>query len=351
MKTTIAALAVILIMTGSSLAAAVGIQEWNGHQVLRIDGTIEPGDVERIAQKLPQADKMPYGTPVVLLSSPGGSVDEALKISKLFDISPVHTVIQDGAKCASACASILFIAGKYRTMEDGAAFGQHSCSVNGVKHELCNEILSEHAVNHGVSHGSVAAFVSYVEPEDILWFSRADAEGWGITRYPGEDMSGFEKSEPRVFRMITGKEPEAQARWRINFKGKGFEAFIRTVSDYEREMQLKMFCVESIKGKLFLAMEITGPAKAVQDSVLGAAIWTDQTKWETRKPIIHQLDDNMTELFVEIPEKEIRRFLTKTKKLRFGVILREPYQPMVADTWLDESRKVLLFAANNCVRE
>lgn len=261
MKTALVACLVIITMTGSSLAASVDIQEWNGHRVLGIDGTIEPGDAEQIARKLPLAEKMPYGTPVVVLNSPGGSVTEALKISKLFDDSPVHTVIPNRAKCASACASIVFIAGEYRTMEDGAAFGQHSCSVNGVKDEECNEVISEHAVAHGVSHGSVASFVSYVDPEDILWFSRADAEGWGITRYPGEDLSGFEKSEPRVFRMITGKEPPAQARWRINFKQKGFEAFVRTVSDYEREMQLNLFCVESLRGKLFLAMEITGPYK------------------------------------------------------------------------------------------
>lgn len=351
MKTVFLASVVLILTVVPSVSATISVQEWKGHRVIEINGPIEAGDATRIAEMLPKADKMPYGTPVVILRSPGGSVDEALKISKVFDASPVHTVIPNGEKCASACASIVFIAGKYRTMEDGAAFGQHSCSLNGKKNEICNEIISQHAVNHGVSHGSVQAFVSYVAPQDILWFSRADTEGWGIARYPGEDMSGFEKSEPRVFKMLIGKEPPAQSKWRINFKNTGFQAFVRTVSDYEREMQLNLFCSEATKGKLYLSMEMTAPEQAVKEAVFNAVIWADDRKWVSDNPIIFQADETMTELVVEVPQDEIKRLLTTTTRLIFGVSLREPYQPMIATTWLDSSRRVLLFAANNCVRE
>ncbi|ABS14566.1 periplasmic protein-like protein [Brucella anthropi] len=351
MKILILAASLLFSFVCQTFAATISLANWNGHEIISFEGPIEQGDADKIAEVLPRAVDMPYGTPVVLLNSPGGSVAEALKISKIFDASPVHTVIPKGAKCASACASIVFIAGKYRTMEDGAAFGQHSCSINDRKFETCNEIISQHAVLHGVSHGSVAAFVTYTDPSDILWFSRADTEGWGITRYPGEDMSGFEKSEPRALKLILGKEPPAQSKWRINFKKDGFEAFVRTVSDYEREMQLNLFCVEALKGRLFVGMEISGPEQAVKDSVLGAIIWTDVTKWQSPNPIIHQVDENMTELFIEVPKNEIKNLLTKTTLLQFGVLLRKPYEPMVARTWLDSSRKVLLFAANNCVKE
>lgn len=115
----------------------------------------------------------------------------------------------DGARCASACASIVFIAGKTRTVEDRGSLGQHSCSRGGVPDEACNKAISRHAVKHGVSHGSIAAFVTYVAPESILWSSREDAEGWGLTNYPTEDLSGFVRSEPRVLKVLTGEMPLA----------------------------------------------------------------------------------------------------------------------------------------------
>ena len=350
MKRLILTAVVFLSAVLSSSAATVDIQRWLGHNVVVINGDIEVGDAAKIAEVLPKADKMPYGTQVVLLNSPGGSVSEALMISKIFDQSPVHTVIPEAYKCASACASIIFIAGKYRTMEDGSALGQHTCYKNGRADEECNEIISAHAKSHGVSIGSVGGFMSFVAPEDMLWFSRADAEGWGITRYPGVDLSGFEVSEPRVLKAFEGKEPPAQSKWRINFKNNGFMAFVRPISDYEREMQVNVFCVDTLKGKLFLGMEITGSLQAVQDSVLGVSIMTNLTEWETTNPIIHQIDENMSEVVVEIPEKDINGFLTKTNRLVFAVQLKEPYQPMVAPVELEGSKKVLLFAANNCVR-
>ena len=106
----------------------------------------------------------PHGASVVLLDGPGGSVGEALRISKIFDDHVVHTVIPKGAKCASACASIVFIAGKYRTIEEGGLLGQHSCSLRGLKDQECNNLVSQHALEHGVSYGSVAMIVGYVAP-------------------------------------------------------------------------------------------------------------------------------------------------------------------------------------------
>lgn len=292
---------------------------------------------------------MPYGLPVLLLDSPGGLVDEAMLISSIMDLVPVHTVVPEGARCASACASIIFIAGKARTVEDGGLLGQHSCARGGIPDDACNEKLSKHAVAHGVSHGSVKAFVTYVPPESVLWFSREDAEGWGLTKYPGEDLSGFEKSEPRVIKLLTGTVPPAQSAWRINFREDGFEAFVRTASDFEREMQLNVFCSEQLPGKLFLGMEVNGPAKTVQDAVTGLVIETDVASWEDSSPLIHQKDELITEIVTEIPSSHLKAFLTKTNKLTLGVALRQPYEPMIAQTWLNQSRKVLLFAANNCM--
>ncbi len=330
-------------------AAELKIKEWRGHRVLLISGMIDDGTVEKLDTALKSIDVLPYGLPVILLDSPGGSVDEALEISALLDRVPVHTVVPDGARCASACASIIFVAGSARTVEEFGALGQHSCSRGGIADSECNEEISNHAVSHGVSYGSIAAFITYVAPSEIMWFSREDAEGWGLTKYPGENLSGFEKSEPRVIRMITGQVPPAQSAWRINFREDGFQAFVRTASDFEREMQINVFCDENLSGRLFLAMEVNGPVDAVRDAVQSVSIATDGPAWNDQAPFIWQKEDHISEIVTEIPKKEINNFLTRANRLVFGVSLADPYQPMVATTWLNKSRKVLLFAANNCV--
>lgn len=329
-------------------AAEVEVVEWRGHKVISLIGSIDEGTEQKLAGRLAEVAPLPYGLPVLLLDSPGGLVDEALKVSALLDGKPVHTVVPDGAKCASACASIVFIAGAARTVEEQGLLGQHSCSRRGVPDEDCNEKLSQHAIAHGVSHGSVKAFVTYVNPENILWFSREDAEGWGLTKYPGEDLSGFEKSEPRVFKLLTGKLPPAQTAWRINFRDDGYEAFGRTVSDVEREMQLNVFCSEKLKGHLFLSMEVNGPAEVVREAILGASIMTDQATWYDQRPLVRQRTKQITEIVTEIPTKQLKAFLTRAERLSFGVALKKPYEPMIAETWLTGSRKVLMFAASNC---
>jgi len=333
-----------------AIAGEVSIVEWRGHRVLKLTGPINEGTEEKLAAQLDQAGALPYGLPVLLLDSPGGVVSEGLKISALLDRRPVHTVVPDGAKCASTCASIIFIAGKNRTVDVGGLLGQHSCSLDGQPNEACNEELSQHAVEHGVSHGSVKAFVTYVPPSDILWFTREDADGWGLTKYPGEELSGFEKSEPRVFEMLTGKTPAAQSAWRIDFRSDGFEAFLRPASDEQRELQLNIFCSENRRGRLFLGMEVHGPAERVRDAVVAMSVVTDKISWTDPKPSVSQRDERVSEIVTEIPAKSIKAFLVKSERLGVLVTLRKPLQPMTAKTLIDGSRQVLLFAANNCTR-
>ncbi len=178
-------------------ADAVQIRQilWSGDHVLLLTGKIEPGDTVKLAEALAKAKPLAHGLPVVLLDSGGGSVSEALEISALFERSPVHTVVPKEAHCASACASIVFISGRYRTVEEGGLLGQHSCAVDGIKDDKCNDIISNHAIAKGVSHGSIAAFITYGSPREMIWFSREQADCWDLTRYPFTFESG---AEPRT---------------------------------------------------------------------------------------------------------------------------------------------------------
>lgn len=335
---------------GAAWAESISVERWRSHDVLRLSGPIESGLSDELLRKLDLADTWAHGAKVLLLDSPGGSVGEALKISKILDENAIHTVVPNYAKCASACGSIIFIAGAYRTVETFGAIGQHSCSRGGVRDDKCNEELAMHAVRHGVSHGSIAAFVTFVPPQDIIWFSREDVDGWGLSRYPGEQESGFEKSEPRVIKAITGSLPPAQSAWRLDFMHDGYRAFLRPWSDNEREMQLNLFCYEELPGRLFLSMEINDPEDVARSVVTTVLVETPNFSWTNESPWIVRDDPTATNIVVEIPPELIKPFLKKTDQLMFRVETRPPFDPMVARTFLSGSRQNLIFAANHCVR-
>ncbi len=170
---------ITLLVATEAHPGSISAERWRGHDVLRLTGTIERGLADKLLQKKDLAEVWSHGARVLLLDSPGGDVDESLRISAVMDDAPFHTVVPNGARCASACGSIVFIAGRFRTVEAYGALGQHSCSTDGVPDDDCNEELAMHAVKHGVSHGSIAAFVTGAAPEKMIWFSREDVDGWG----------------------------------------------------------------------------------------------------------------------------------------------------------------------------
>lgn len=325
--------------------------EWRGHEVLLATGPIAPGDAARLKAALEGIRALPHGAKVVLLDSPGGSVDEALRISDMVRFQPVHMVIPEGARCASACASIAFIAGKYRTVEEGGRFGQHSCSIDGVANSHCNEVISQHAFRNGVSHGSVAAFVTYVGPEDILWWERGDVDCWGISRYPFSQESGFEKSEPCPMSRISGKMPDAQAAWRIDFLKDGFRAFLRPVHDHERELELGLFCDERRPGQLFLSMDIMGPSDLIASAITQASVTFDTQPPQRLIHSVNQEDRNYTRVTISLPHSQTLDFLQRVESIALDFGVKAPYEPIGATTWLGGSREALIFAANHCIKK
>ncbi|WP_287013111.1 hypothetical protein [Actibacterium sp.] len=326
---------------------------WNGHDVVQAEGVIESGDHGKLIKALAATSELPHGYKVVLLDSPGGSVDAALEMSKILDSRPAHTVIPSGASCASACASILFIAGEYRTIETGGRLGQHSCATGGIPDEECNELLAQHAVAHGVSHGSVKAFVTYTAPEDMTWMTREDADCWGITRYPYTRQSGFGRSEPCAIRMIAGSNsfPPAQSAWRVDFFQDGYRAFLRPAADHMRELQLNLHCDEDRPGQLFLSMEIGGPSEIIDNIVQQAILIAHPTLSGNLPFRTLQVDDVYSSVEVGIPKDKTLDFLTKVSDLRLILNVAPDYDTIYAETRLDNSREALLFVANHCVNQ
>jgi hypothetical protein len=338
-----------LVMAVSANAMTVNQELWHGRSVIRVSGPIVAGDATKFANAMATAPVWPHGTPVVLLDSPGGDVEEALKISRFLNLRSAHMVIPRGARCASACASILFIAGTYRTLEDGGSFGQHSCAVGGIADVKCNDLISTHAIEHGVSHGSVRAFLNHFAPEKMGWFDRSQADCYGLTRYPYERESGFEQAEPCVMQAISGKMPGAQTAWRIDFKGTGYRAFQRTVHDHEREMEMSLYCDERKLGSVFIGMDIRGRYDRVREAVIGGSF---QSQVINRPSASYQITDaggGYSHFAVEILRADVPKFLTSANKIQLRAKLKKPYKDMIATSYIANSRKALLFAANNCV--
>jgi hypothetical protein len=105
------------------------------------------------------------------LDSGGGLVAEALKIVALMDKERVSTYILSGAVCASACAQIVFLAGVHRIVADGGTLGMHTCAARHERSELCNEVIAQNALEHGIDQGSVMTFMKYTGPRQMIWFA------------------------------------------------------------------------------------------------------------------------------------------------------------------------------------
>jgi hypothetical protein len=105
-------------------------------------------------------------------------------------------VVRDGAKCASACAKIVFLSGTYRSVFDGGQLGIHSCSLGGIRDELCNDKVAKNAVGHGVEYGSVMQFMLTKGPSEMAWLDSWEADCWGYTLWPPEYHRGKKPGDP-----------------------------------------------------------------------------------------------------------------------------------------------------------
>ena len=105
----------------------VGAIPDNWHPRIMLAGPIVPGDAERFAKVLKQAQtqsKEWETDRTLLLDSEGGDVAAAMLIGRMVRRSQIVTAVHDGNVCASACIAIL-AGGTWRYARDGARLGLH----------------------------------------------------------------------------------------------------------------------------------------------------------------------------------------------------------------------------------
>lgn len=203
---TIAGLPVaLLVLAGVLVSAAESVSAMefatpngaDGRRIVVARGPIVEGDAERLRVALQSADPDAFGHKTLVLDSAGGMVGEAFAMVALMDRDRVATVVRPGASCASACAQIVFLAGRHRIVQDGGRLGLHSCrqAKDGVQSPLCNDLIARHAVAHGTIYGPIMAFMQMTGPSQVKWLDSEDADCWGLTRWPPGIARGVKDGE------------------------------------------------------------------------------------------------------------------------------------------------------------
>lgn len=98
--------------------------ELDSRDMVRMVGTIAPGDGERLASLLADRFGAEDAPEALLLHSPGGSVGDALMLGRALRDRGIATEIAPGDLCLSACPYI-FAGGATRTVQEGGSLGVH----------------------------------------------------------------------------------------------------------------------------------------------------------------------------------------------------------------------------------
>jgi membrane-bound ClpP family serine protease len=193
----LSALVISCLCLLNHLARAMEFSIVNGPAtlVLQADGEIVDGDAIRLKRALTNLPRDNSGMKTITLNSPGGSVNAAFEMAAVMDTVGVGTVVPPGASCASACAAILFMAGKVHLVAPGGKLGIHTCyNGNTMKRDdLCNERMAQFALEHGNDHGSVYLYTQLAGPDGMIWFDAYNADCWGETKHEDDKQPPFYK--------------------------------------------------------------------------------------------------------------------------------------------------------------
>ena len=92
-----------------------------GGRAALLEGTIAPGDAERIAK---QIEEQPRAPERLYLNSPGGSVQDALELGRRLREQGIDTALRENDVCYSACPYLL-AGGAAREVPESGSVGVH----------------------------------------------------------------------------------------------------------------------------------------------------------------------------------------------------------------------------------
>jgi hypothetical protein len=178
--------------------------------ILLAKGAIDQGAAVRFASEIEARGEY---VKVVQLDSPGGSVSDALDMSKLIRERQLNTVVEKGALCASSCPLVL-AGGVERRVAEGGVVGVHQI-FNGSREKLTPEIamseaqrttatVTRHLDAMGIKPGLWQRAMD-TPPDRLAYLNAADMRAFGLTTPP--DAAGVQgKAGPQKNRTKSGEK-------------------------------------------------------------------------------------------------------------------------------------------------
>jgi hypothetical protein len=145
-----------------------------------LDGEIDPGTVRDFKRAL----KVRPNAKIVVLSSPGGYVDDALRLAADIHRRGMSTAIPKGFGCYSACA-YLFFAGREHVVQ--GELGVHQVSAEGYTggRDVYDGDVRQQLQSYGTPREVIRIMVA-TPPTDMYIFSRKEVARMAINRSSGK---------------------------------------------------------------------------------------------------------------------------------------------------------------------
>lgn len=211
--------------------------------IARIDGPIEPGDVEKFVSLLKGDGQLL----LVELNSPGGDIRAAIKLGRYMREGQIHVQVPQGGLCASACFFI-FLGGSGRLATSAEDFESRTAGPVGLHRPYLTQPTSTTTSKQVDGMALIKKYLEYKmvpgnlidkmlsrPSNDIYWLTQADLDLLG--EYPPEleelyiAKCGYDRNRvPRV----TKAKMEGRLDESAKLKAKAFEV-ARCMAKYELE--------------------------------------------------------------------------------------------------------------------
>lgn len=217
---------------------------------IQLSGVIKEGDYERLVSLIKNSPLSFLGSPSIALSSPGGSVTEAIKIAGLIEKASLMTVVNKNDICASSCFFV-FIAGNMRYSNGAVLIHRPYIASNAYSKDetdkaekkqresvgFVRQYLEARSIQSGIIDKmlSLSSSKAYQLSEDDLWaiglvspwFEESSIAKCGAS---SEVLLNSSRITPAINSCVSGLRDVARAKLVVNILGK--ELGFRTIKEY-----------------------------------------------------------------------------------------------------------------------
>ncbi len=162
--------------------------------VLELTGTITPGTFARVAAEVEARGEYVRR---VMLNSPGGAVEDAIKIGALIEVKGFETEVPQGGLCASSCPLVL-AGGKERIASRASAIGLHQIYAVGSAADALPSARAAIGIAMADAQKTTAVITRYLQTTNV------DPSLWLIAlETPPDRLHYLSEKELQLYRLIS----------------------------------------------------------------------------------------------------------------------------------------------------